>query len=74
MSWDFGVISTRGISTDVQLIDVNVLDSKHAGILILRVGGIADPAQVSFHGSADIQKLRLKCNTALILVPVPYHL
>ena len=46
MSWDFGVITTRGISTDVQLVDVNVLDSKHAGVLILRAGGITDPAQV----------------------------
>ena len=69
MSWDFGVISTRGISTDVQLIDVNVLDSKHAGVLILRVGGIADPAQVSSHWSAGIQKLLFKCYTALIVLP-----
>jgi hypothetical protein len=30
-NWDYGLISTRGITTDVQLIDVNVLDVKHTG-------------------------------------------
>ena len=46
MSWDFGVITTQGITTDVQLLDVNVLDSKHAGVLILKRGAMTDPAQV----------------------------
>jgi hypothetical protein len=31
MNWDFGIISTKGIPTDVQLQEVNVLDSKHVG-------------------------------------------
>ncbi len=30
----------------MQLLNVNVLDSKHAGILILKVGAMTDPAQV----------------------------
>ncbi|GAX81123.1 hypothetical protein CEUSTIGMA_g8557.t1 [Chlamydomonas eustigma] len=50
MSWDFGVITTQGIVTSVQLTNVNVLDSKHAGMLILKVGQMHDPAQVNITG------------------------
>lgn len=33
---DFGIISTSGIITDAILRDVNILDTKHAGINLLR--------------------------------------
>ncbi|KXZ43941.1 hypothetical protein GPECTOR_77g37 [Gonium pectorale] len=38
MNWDFGIISTGGITTDVRMVDVNVLDNKHAGVTLLRKG------------------------------------
>ena len=34
-NWDYGIISTRGIPTDVLFIDVNVADSKHVGKRLL---------------------------------------
>lgn len=46
MSWDFGVISTRGIPTHVRITNANVLDSKHGGILILKRGGMHQSAEV----------------------------
>ncbi|KAG1667228.1 hypothetical protein FOA52_009793 [Chlamydomonas sp. UWO 241] len=50
MSWDFGVISTRGIETNVEIKNVNVLDSKHAGILVLKIGSLHQEQQVSIEG------------------------
>ena len=42
--------STRGIPTDVQLRNVNVLDSKHAGVMMLRIGGFTEQAEVTWRG------------------------
>ncbi|GFR40478.1 hypothetical protein Agub_g1045 [Astrephomene gubernaculifera] len=51
MNWDFGIISIRGIATDVLLENVNVLDNKHAGVTILRLGNaITDVASARWQG------------------------
>ncbi|GLI70486.1 hypothetical protein VaNZ11_015368 [Volvox africanus] len=34
-NWDFGIITMRGIDTDVRLYDVKVYDNKHAGASLL---------------------------------------
>ncbi|KXZ47882.1 hypothetical protein GPECTOR_32g495 [Gonium pectorale] len=47
MSWDFDIIPVRGISTDVFLKNFNSLNPKHAGILILKVGGLTEDALVT---------------------------
>ncbi|KAG2491954.1 hypothetical protein HYH03_009686 [Edaphochlamys debaryana] len=44
MNWDFGIISMRGIPTDVLFEDVNVLDTKHVGVQVLRLGGFTEEA------------------------------
>ncbi len=36
LNWDFGIISTRGIETDVEITGLNVADSKFSNLLILR--------------------------------------
>ncbi|PNH07097.1 Fibrocystin-L [Tetrabaena socialis] len=46
MAWDFDIISPHGIETDVLLRNINVLNSKHAGILILKVGEMTQAARV----------------------------
>ncbi|GIM05166.1 hypothetical protein Vretimale_9611 [Volvox reticuliferus] len=50
MNWDFGVISTRGITTDVILKNVNILDTKHAGIHLMRMGGMLDKGWMRWEG------------------------
>ncbi|GIL91678.1 hypothetical protein Vretimale_9535 [Volvox reticuliferus] len=50
MNWDFGVISTRGIATDVILQNVNILDTKHAGIHLMRMGGMVDKGWMRWEG------------------------
>ncbi|KAG2496270.1 hypothetical protein HYH03_005503 [Edaphochlamys debaryana] len=48
MNWDFGIISMRGIPTDVLFEDVNVLDTKHVGVQVLRVGGFTEEASAEW--------------------------
>ncbi|EFJ47175.1 hypothetical protein VOLCADRAFT_92352 [Volvox carteri f. nagariensis] len=50
MNWDFGIISTRGITTNVVLEDVNVLDNKHAGIHLMYKGGLTDNGAMWWYG------------------------
>ncbi|GIL91633.1 hypothetical protein Vretifemale_19242 [Volvox reticuliferus] len=50
MNWDFGIISTRGITTDVILQNVNILDTKHAGIHLMRLGGMVDKGWMRWEG------------------------
>ena len=42
--------STKGISTNVELRNVSVLDTKHAGVMILRVGDFTDKAEAVWKG------------------------
>ncbi|PNH07881.1 Fibrocystin-L [Tetrabaena socialis] len=46
MAWDFDIITVHGIETDVLLRNINILNSKHAGILILKVGEMTQAARV----------------------------
>ncbi|KAG1658047.1 hypothetical protein FOA52_004206 [Chlamydomonas sp. UWO 241] len=50
MSWDFGVVTTGGIDTHVLMEHVNVLDSKHAGVMLLKRGLMHDPGEVNITG------------------------
>ncbi|EFJ47177.1 hypothetical protein VOLCADRAFT_92355 [Volvox carteri f. nagariensis] len=47
---DFGIISTRGVSTDIVLKDVNILDNKHAGIHLMRYGEMTDKGWMRWDG------------------------
>ncbi len=47
VQWDFGVITTDGIDSDVDMVGVNVADTKFAGVLILRRNSMTAPAEVS---------------------------
>jgi hypothetical protein len=47
MQWDFGIISTDGIITDVEITGINIADTRFANLLILRKGGMTEPASVS---------------------------
>ena len=70
MSWDFGIITTKGIDTDVQLVDFNVMDMKHAGILMLRIGGMYDPAEINITrgviAGATGPEVCALCNTRIV--------
>ncbi|GIL53440.1 hypothetical protein Vafri_9024 [Volvox africanus] len=50
MNWDFGIISTRGISTNVILKNVNILDTKHAGIHLMRAGEMLEKGWMRWEG------------------------
>ncbi|EFJ47178.1 hypothetical protein VOLCADRAFT_92358 [Volvox carteri f. nagariensis] len=50
MNWDFGIISTHGVSTDIVLKDVNILDTKHAGIHLMRYGEMTDKGWMRWDG------------------------
>ncbi|GIL53447.1 hypothetical protein Vafri_9024 [Volvox africanus] len=50
MNWDFGIVSTRGIVTDVVLENVNILDTKHAGIHLMRKASLTDKASMWWYG------------------------
>ncbi|KXZ47884.1 hypothetical protein GPECTOR_32g497 [Gonium pectorale] len=47
LSWDFDVITVHGIETDVLLRNVYSLNPMHAGILILKKGGLTEDALVT---------------------------
>ncbi|KXZ47880.1 hypothetical protein GPECTOR_32g493 [Gonium pectorale] len=47
LSWDFDVITVRGIETSVVLRNVYSLNPMHAGILILKKGGLTEDALVT---------------------------
>ncbi|KAJ9513198.1 hypothetical protein QJQ45_029318, partial [Haematococcus lacustris] len=46
LNWDFGIISTRGIDTDVRMTGVSVADTKFAGILVLRLAAMTETSEV----------------------------
>lgn len=48
MNWDYGVISTGGISTNVTLNQVSIADSKFAGALILVSGAMTTKGTVTY--------------------------
>ncbi|KXZ54727.1 hypothetical protein GPECTOR_4g796 [Gonium pectorale] len=39
MNWDFGIISTRGLPTNLVMENVNVLDTKHSGVTVFGMSG-----------------------------------
>ncbi|PNH08720.1 Fibrocystin-L, partial [Tetrabaena socialis] len=50
-NWDFGVITMRGIDTDVRMYDLSVLDNKAVGVAVLRASGFAsEHGAVSWRG------------------------
>jgi hypothetical protein len=51
LNWDFGLLTMGGIATDVRLRDIVAADNKHVGLLVLRAGGLADPASVQLEGA-----------------------
>ncbi|PNG99164.1 Fibrocystin-L, partial [Tetrabaena socialis] len=50
MNWDFGIISTRGLPTNLVMTNVNILDTKHSGITVLRLGGFTEKATLDWRG------------------------
>jgi hypothetical protein len=51
LNWDFGLLTMKGITTDVRLVDIVAADNKHTGLLVLRAGGLAEPASVELAGA-----------------------
>ena len=49
-NWDYGLLTLRGIDTDVRMYDVALLDNRHAGAALLRQGGFTERAGVSWRG------------------------
>jgi hypothetical protein len=53
-SWDFGLITMTGLPTDLDLIDCSFVNSKHAGVLAMRRGGMVEPAAVRYIGGSVV--------------------
>lgn len=51
VQWDFGIISTQGIDTNVSMVNVNTADSKFANVLVLVRMGMTSGAQVRGAGA-----------------------
>lgn len=49
MNWDFGIITTNGITTDVELNGVSTADTKFANILILFKGDLTTDGKVTMN-------------------------
>ncbi len=50
-NWDYGLVTARGIDTDVRLYDVRLLDNRHAGAHVMRLGAaFTEPASVLWRG------------------------
>lgn len=50
LSWDFGLITTHGITTSVLLSNVSMLNSKWSGLLVLVQGAMLDKKAVTMVG------------------------
>eukprot|EP00798_Chlamydomonas_sp_ICE-L_P008885 gene8886-3764_t len=50
LHWDFGILTMRGLKGNANVVDVNLLDSKHVGLLMLMVGGPIDAKEVLVQG------------------------
>jgi hypothetical protein len=46
LNWDFGLVTTKGIPSDLVLDRPVVADNKHAGISVLRLSGMTEPGEV----------------------------
>jgi hypothetical protein len=53
-AWDFGLITMTGLPTDLDLIDCSFVNSKHAGVLPMRRGGMTDTAVVRYIGGSVV--------------------
>lgn len=54
LNWDFGVITTDGIETSVELDQVTVADTKFAGVLVLVKGAMTFVAEVAINNSSFV--------------------
>ncbi|KXZ49223.1 hypothetical protein GPECTOR_22g814 [Gonium pectorale] len=50
MNWDFGIVTTRGLPTDLAMENVNVLDTKHSGVTVFRASGFTEKGSLSWRG------------------------
>ncbi len=57
----------QGISTDVKLYNTTVADNKHAGVLILKLGGMDQVANVDLIGGIIAGQSADTCNACVTL-------
>lgn len=53
-SWDFGLLTLSGISTDLELRNCSFVNSKHAAVLPMRRGDMTEVAAVRYVGGSVV--------------------
>jgi hypothetical protein len=51
LNWDFGLLTMKGITTDLKMRNIVAADNKHTSVLILRTGGFTEDAYVELAGA-----------------------